>query len=151
MELWRNITEADLLTQISGTELEALRGVVLGDGQKDPVQPSIDQITSEVRGYVAANPNNKLPSDLTVIPPRLIGSAVSLIIVQIMTRAGGMMIDPQSARGKRAEEARRMLRDVATGNFSISDPVSGTESKAGGATIVGPRTPRVTRDNMGGF
>ena len=151
MEIWRAITEADLLTQISGTELEALRGVVLADGQADPVQPSIDAITSKVRGYIAVNASNTLAADLSTIPPRLIDSAVALIIIQIMTRAGGTMIDPNGARKAAADEANLLFRDVASGRFSIADPISGTESKAGGATIVGPRTPRVTRDNMGGF
>lgn len=151
MEIWRAITEADLLTQISGAELEALRGVVLASGQIDPVQPSIDQITSEVRGRISANASNKLSADLSTVPPRLIGAAVSLIIIQIMTRAGGTMIDPEGARQKRADEANRLLRDVASGSFSISDPVSGTESKAGGVTVVGKRTQRITRDSMGGF
>jgi len=151
MELWRAITEADLLTQISGTELEALRGVVLADGQSDPVQPSIDAVTAKVRGYIAANGSNTLSADLSTIPPRLIDSAVALLIIQIMTRAGGTMIDPEGARAKAADKADTLLRDVAAGRFSIADPVSGTESKAGGATVVGPRTPRITRDGMKGF
>jgi hypothetical protein len=151
MEIWRAITEADLLTQISGKELAAMRRVVLADSQEDPVQPSIDQITAEVRGYIAANSANKLDADLNTVPPRLIGSAVSLIIVQVMARAGGTMIDPESARSKRADEARRMLRDVAAGNFSISDPVHGTESTGVGVTVVGKRNPRVTRANLGGL
>jgi len=151
MELWRAITEADLLTQISGTELEALRGVVLADGQADPVQPSIDAITAKVRGYIAANASNTLSADLSTVPPRLIDSAVALIIIQIMTRAGGTLIDPEGARAKAVDKADTLLRDVAAGRFSIADPITGTESKAGGATIVGKRTPRITRENMGGF
>jgi hypothetical protein len=127
---WRAITESDLLTQISGTELEALRGVVLADGQIDPVQPCIDAITSKVRGFVAGNINNDLDADAAKIPDRLIDSAVSLIIIQIMTRAGGTMIDPNGARKAAADEASRLLRDVAAGKFSITDPTSGTENSS---------------------
>ena len=148
---WRKITEADLLTQISGTELEALRGVVLADGQADPVQPSIDAITSKVRGFVAGNIRNDLDADPAKIPDRLIDAAVSLIIIQIMNRAGGTMIDPNGSRQKSADEANRLFRDVAAAKFSITDPVTGTESTGGGVTVVGKRTPRITRDNMGGF
>lgn len=127
---WRIITEADVLTQISGTELEALRGVVLADGQVDPVQPAIDAITAKVRGFVAGNSNNDLDSDTAKIPDRLIDAAVSLIIIQIMTRAGGTIIDPNGARQKAADEANRLFRDVASAKFSITDPVSGSETSA---------------------
>jgi hypothetical protein len=145
---WRIITEADVLTQISGAELTALRGVVLGDGQDDPVQPSIDAITAKVRGFVAGNINNKLDANPAAIPDRLIDAAVSLIICRIISRT---TMEPNATRLKDAEAANSLLRDVASGKFSITDPVSGTESKAGGATVIGKRTPRITRDNMGGF
>jgi hypothetical protein len=128
--MWRIITESDLLTQISGTELEALRGVVLADGQADPVQPSIDAITAKVRGFVAGNVNNDLDADPAKIPDRLIDAAVSLIIIQIMNRAGGTMIDPNGSRQKSADEANRLFRDVSAGKFSITDPVTGTENSA---------------------
>lgn len=124
---WRAITESDVLTQISGAELEALRGAVLASGQSDPVQPCIDAVTAKVRGFVAANSSNSLDSDKSKVPDRLIEGAVSLIIIQIMTRAGGTMIDPEGARQKAADEANRLLRDVSAGKFSIADPVTGNE------------------------
>jgi hypothetical protein len=125
--MWREITEPDLLKQISGTELEALRSAALGN-QDDPVQPSIDDVTAEVRGYIAGNAKNDLDADPAKLPDRLIAAAVSLIIIQIMTRAAGTMIDPDGARQKRADEARRLLGHVAEGKFSIADPVTGKES-----------------------
>jgi len=128
--MWRIITEADLLKQISGTELEALRGVVLADGQADPVQPCIDDVTAEVRGYVAANVKNDLDYDSAKIPDRLIGAAVAKIIIQIMTRAGGTMIDPEGARAKAADKADTLLGKVSSGSFSIADPISGNEGSS---------------------
>jgi hypothetical protein len=127
---WRIITESDLLKQISGVELEALRGVVLADGQIDPVQPAIDDVTAEVRGYVAGNVKNDLDADASKIPDRLIGAAVAKIIIQIMTRAGGTMIDPEGARAKAADKADTLLGKVARGEFSIADPVSGNEGSS---------------------
>ncbi len=149
--MWRAITEADVVKQISGTELDALREVVLADGQSDPVQPSIDDVTAEVRGYVAAA-DVDLDSDPATVPDRLIGSAVAKIIITIMTRAGGTMIDPDGARAKAADKADTLLRNVAAGKFSISDPDTGAESAgSGGATVVNQRTPRVSRDNLKGY
>lgn len=141
--MWRLITEADLLKQISGAELDALRSAVLGD-QPDPVQPSIDDVTAEVRGYIAANSKNDLDADASKIPDRLIAASVSLIIIQIMTRAGGTLIDPEGARQKRADEARRLLRDVAAGSFSIADPVTGVESNEMPVPVYTPRRQRTT-------
>jgi hypothetical protein len=141
--MWRQITEADLLKQISGAELDSLRGVVLGN-QDDPVQPSIDDVTAEVRGYIAANSKNDLDADASKIPDRLIAASVSLIIIQIMTRAGGTVIDPEGARQKRADEARRLLRDVASGSFSITDPVTGVESNEMPVPVYTPRRQRTT-------
>lgn len=123
---WRIITEADLLRQISGAELDSLRGAVLGD-QDDPVQPSIDDVTAEVRGYVAAS-GAELDTDTNTLPDRLIGAAVAKIIITIMTRAAGTMIDPEGARAKAADNADRLLRDVAAKKFSIADPSTGAES-----------------------
>ena len=125
--MWRAIIESDLLTQISGTELEALRGVVLADGQDDPVQPSIDAITAKVRGFVAGNVKNDLDADISKIPDRLIDSAVSLIVVMILSRATQ---EPNETRKTLVSDANRLLRDVASGSFSIADPVTGNESSS---------------------
>jgi hypothetical protein len=141
---WRILKEKDLLNQISGAELEALRSAVLAMGQSDPVQPSIDDVTAEVRGYIAANSKNELDADPAKLPDRLIAASGSLIIIQIMTRAAGTMIDPDGARQKRADEARRLLRDVAAGNFSITDPLSGKESNEMPMPIYKPRRRRTT-------
>jgi len=149
--MWREITESDLLNQISGSEIEALRSAALGMGQADPVQPSINDVTAEVRGYIAGNAKNDLDADPAKLPDRLIAASVSLIIIQIMTRAGGTMIDPKGARQKRADEARRLLGHVADGTFSITDPVTGKESTGNGASVIGRRKPRASRDNMKGF
>jgi hypothetical protein len=143
---WRAITESDVLTQISGAELEALRGAVLADGQADPVQPCSDAVTAKVRGFVAANASNALDADASKIPDRLIDGAVSLIIIQIMTRAGGTLIDPEGARQKAADEANRLLRDVAAGKFSIADPVSGNEGSSAVTPVYIPSRTRLRFD-----
>ena len=145
---WRIITEADVVTQITGVELDSYREVVLADGQADPVQPSIDGVTATVRGFVSANSKNDLDADTAKIPDRLIDAAVALIVVKIISRAGQ---EPSDTRKTLASDANRLLRDVASGKFSIEDSVTGVESTGGGATVVNQRTPRVTRDNMKGL
>ncbi len=147
--MWKVITESDVLTQISGTELESLRGVVLADGQADPVQPSIDAITAKVRGFVAGNIHNELDADPAKIPDRLIDAAVSLIIVKIISRT---TMEPNATRQKSAEGADSLLRDVSAAKFSITDPVSGNENSAVPLPTYSPaRTRRFTGDTQRGI
>lgn len=118
---WRAITEADVLTQISGDELTAIRAAALGTGQADPVAPTMLQVTRQVRGYVAGNPANGLEAGDTV-PDELIRAAVALIVVELMPRAGGLMIDQGDARRSAARDALAILRDVAAGRMVIVQP-----------------------------
>lgn len=148
---WRKITEADLLTQISGAELDGFRKAALAKKQPDPVQPSIDLVTAKVRGYVAGKHAGALSANSSAVPERLIGAAVSMVIIEIQTRAAGILIDPKGARQKAADEAGRLLRDVAAGNFSITDPSTGQESSSSGASVMNSRKPRVTRNNLKGL
>jgi len=148
---WRIITEADVLTKLSSPELEAFRSAAIAGGQADPITSAIDNVTDLVRGYVASNNKNTLDTSTDTIPERLIPSAVDILVVDIPARAAGTQIDPDDVRYKAKVAAIKLLEQVAAGKFSIEDPVSGSESATSGATIVNPRTPRVTRDNLGGF
>ena len=80
---WITITEAHVLTQISGAELSALRTAALAALQADPVQPSIDQVTAEVRGYVAACKSNTLDTTTSTIPDRLLRHAIALVVAVV--------------------------------------------------------------------
>ncbi len=118
---WRLLTEADLLTRLSGTELESFRAAALGDGQDDPVEFILEQTADEVRGYIAANSANVLGAPGT-LPSKLMSTAVDLALVPIMTRAAGLMLDPADARMKAKEAALQRLRDVARGFFAVEEP-----------------------------
>jgi hypothetical protein len=120
---WRAITEADLLTRISGPELASIRAAALGVAQADPIQATIDQVTLEVRGRVAACRNNELGAGDT-IPDELLSHALAMIVVALMPRAAGLMIDGNGARKEAAERADRVLKDVARCEFAIEQPSS---------------------------
>ena len=70
---WRAITEADLLTRISGPELESFREAGLAQNQEDPIAASMTQVTGTIRGYVAACAKNTLGPEGT-IPAASLGS-----------------------------------------------------------------------------
>ena len=129
------MTEADLLTQISGPELEAIRAAALGTGQVDPIQPTLDLVTREVRGYVAACANNTLGAAGT-LPDELIAHTVALAIMRIMPRAAGLVIG--ESREKAAEAARAVLRDVAGCRMALEQPATASTE------VIGAPSPSVT-------
>ena len=147
---WRAITEADVLTQISGPELEAIRAAALGSGQVDPVQPTLDLVTREVRGYVAGCARNRLGAAGTV-PDELIGHAVSLAVMRIMPRAAGLVIGEQ--REKAAADARAALKDVAACRFAIEQPATESTEETGGGDVEMATTPTrlASRAKMAGL
>ena len=132
---WRAITEADLLTRISGAELEAFREAALADGQVDPVGSIFTQVSDTIRGYVAANEKNSLGMAGT-IPVNLMGTAIDLSIIEIPNRVAGMLIDPEDIREKKMARAERRLRDVAADKFKVEQPDSENEAEEdfGGTT-----------------
>jgi len=145
---WQTITEADVLTHISGAELEALRAAALADGQVDPVQPSIGQVTNLVRGYVAACEKNTLDTDTAKIPERLLGAACDMIIAEIIARVPGYDLD--DSRKDKYDKAISLMKLTAECRFSIEDPITGEDSS--GEIEVASQTERqTTRDQLDGL
>ena len=145
--MWINLTETHLLQYISGTELEALRAVALADAQADPVAGALEDVTSQVRGFCAAK--NDL-GEAGTIPDRLVKSACHIAIVDIMTRAGGTMIDPEDQRAKNADRAYKVLDKVASGAFAITDS-DGNEQTTSGAQKLSSNPSRASRSNLKGL
>jgi len=144
---WAAITEAHIVTHIAGAELEGLRAAALADGQVDPVQPSIDQVTELVRGYVAACATNTL-GDAGTIPTRLLGPACTLVICEIINRVPGYELDDD--RGDARDKAIRLLEQVAACNYAIEDPETGEDS-GGEMEVASSSTRKATRDSLNGL
>ena len=150
--MWREMTEKDLTQRISGTELETLRNILLADNQTDPVEDQITLTTNYVRGFIAACKKNKLGPKGT-LPEGLILSAADICIVDLNTRAGGVLIDDSKERSKAKATAIDMLRnDVATCKFTVEDPDTGILSpSSGGASLLKRNHPRFNRNNLTGL
>ena len=112
MANWRAITEADIATRLSGAELAAYRNAALDAGEGDPVALLIAAVTDLVRGYVAGCSRNTLGADGQV-PKVLIDNALSIIVLRIMSRCYGEVLDLTGQRKSDAEAAILVLRDVA--------------------------------------
>lgn len=111
---WKAITESDLLEYMSGGELESFRRATTRPGEGDPVAGIIARVTSLVRGYILQCPRYTLGGDGTV-PDCLIDATCSIIIVKIMARAGGGVLDQSGERKKASDAAMRLLADVSKG------------------------------------
>lgn len=130
---WRAITEADLVTRLSGDELEAFRGTALAEGQPDPVAQIFTQVTDQICGYVKGCASNRLGPAGT-IPTSLLGTAIDLVLIEIQARAAGMLIDPEDVRKEKARAAERRLNDVAACRFAIEKPETETTEQFGAVT-----------------
>lgn len=149
---WRALTESDLLTQLSQTELDTFREVARDGTSDDPVAPVLEQVTDEVRGYIRACPQNSLGLDGT-LPDSLIRSAVALAIMQIMSRAAGQIMDPDDERQGRADDAVALLNRVADCKFGIEHPttIETGESSAGISIVKKNNKCRITGDSLDGL
>lgn len=148
---WRRITEADILTRISGTELDTFRSLLLGDGQEDPLDYYIDQVTDLARGSIAGNPANTLGSTGS-IPQKLIGPCVDLIVIEVMKRCGGVLVDPNDARKESARTAMQILQRVEKGLFAIEEPeTAGDETHGMPSPSISAGTARFKREQQDGI
>lgn len=128
--MWISISESDVLTVLSGPELEAYRNAAKAVGQADPVAPTIAQVTALVRGYVGAWGRNRLGESGT-IPEKLLAPALDLIALRLPQR---VRVNPNEVRKLNAQAALRLLEQVANGHFDIEEPLSlSDESPSGGA------------------
>lgn len=114
MANWRALTEADLMTRLSGKELLAFRNTGFGPGEVDPVSTLLGSVTDKVRGAIAGDPRNVLGPD-GQLPRVLIDAALSIAVLRVMTRCFGEVLDPSGQRVKDGESAEGILRDVARG------------------------------------
>jgi phage gp36-like protein len=126
---WIVITEAAVRSTLAAAELSALRTVQLAAGQADPLAEIIERTVDEVRGYVAAHPQNRLGADGT-IPAELESAALALVRYRLATRLPikTLLTD---ARKDEQRDALTLLRDVAGGRFAIVPPDDGGAPAAG--------------------
>lgn len=125
---WRIITEADLETVLSSAELESIRAAVLRaadpqatpptTAQPDPVQPTLDLVTSLVRGYISAS--GRYVMGATGMPQSLIAPACDIAAYRIYARVN---LDPGSTRQKQHDDAIALLKSVASGDYGLEEPL----------------------------
>ena len=148
---WREITESDILLKLSKNELDTVRSVSTSG---DPVPGAIRMVAERIRGSIAANASNVMGAEGT-IPERLMDAAASLLVVQLYSANGGMLIDLNDTRKGAAKSAERLLERVADGKYAVELPgpvgESAEDGKSASAELVTKSANPLRRDDLAGL
>jgi len=139
--MWRKVTETDLTTRMSQSEIDAFRRS--GDGEHDPVESSIADEVAYVRGVIRSAPSGvKLSADDTTLPESLIGPAMDHLRFNVLTR---LATDVNDSRTKAYEQSNALFDQVRRGEFvPESDGTADEAAKPAGSPLSGkPNPPRL--------
>jgi phage gp36-like protein len=148
---WITLTEDSFLEQITGAEANAIKTAALASGQGEPLTNTLLKIVQTVRGYVAANAQNKLGEGST-IPQELESAAVSIARYTALNRLPVKSLLTET-RISEYKDALTLLRDVAAGRFAIEQPTTESEQVISGPAveIVSSTTRQATRAKLAGL
>jgi len=146
---WRVLTRSDILTKLSGGELESIEAQFESSGTTLSVL--IAQATDRVRGYISAHAANTLGPEGT-LPERLIADTVAYLIPELYGHTAGLLIDLSDTRKEAAERAEKLFRNVAAGRYLVEDPeTAGDDNKATITPSVTSKTRYFTRQSQDGI
>lgn len=115
---WRKVTESDLTSSLSQSEVEAFRRSA--DFEHDPVEKQLAGVVAKVRGYIRASRTVALDPDETTIPESLVSDAMDFLRYEILTR---LDIVVNESRTKAYERALETFKEVANGTFKVEPGV----------------------------
>lgn len=148
---WIIIAEADVISKLSGPEIAAMKTAALQAAQTDPLPEVIEQVTKEIRGYVAGCASNTL-GDGATIPDELLGAAINRIRYELATRlpVASLLTD---ARARANDQALTLLRDVAACKFKVIAPATPAAEQASGngVELVSNNTRLASRSKLRGL
>lgn len=149
--MWIELTEEKFQEQLSGPEAKALQTAALGTGQPEPLGATLAKVVQQVRGYIAANPSNRLAEGST-IPAELESAAIAIVRYIALNRlpVKSLLTDTRVGEYK---DALAQLRDVAAGRFAIEQPARPSEQITTGTSApkITGKTRRFTRADAEGI
>lgn len=150
MPAWITPTEADILTRMSGPELDAFRSAALGSGQADPVAELIISTVNMMRGYIFRCPNVDVTTkEEGTIPTSGLFAFLDLIVPTLQGRHAGAVIEGTNGiRLDARSDAMKWLRDCANCLIAVDEL---PPPNAPGAPIPKPTITKRCRDNTGGI
>lgn len=147
---WVTLTADDLLRSLTGPEKSAVSAAALASGQDDPVPAILNDVIDEVRGYIAANSQNRLGLTGT-IPEKLKITTLNRARYEALTRLPVSKAILTEERAKANADARQVLRDVAAGRFQVEEPTEPHPEEGGGPAVRLVRNPSTTRHPFAGL
>ena len=146
--MWRELTEADVLSVLSEPEKLAYESAAAGSGQ-DVLAEITAGVVNHARGYIADNPVNSLAAGLT-LPERVIRPALHLIRIDMLTRLDIEVSEDRRSAGKSAE---RFFEQVAAGKVEIERPAGAVDesSPQPRVKVVSNHERQATRENLAGL
>ena len=151
---WILLTQDDLLGKLTGAEVTAVTTKALAPGQVNPVPEEIANAIQEIRGRVAACPNNRLGDQAAgqLIPEELKPAALAIIRYRVLSRLPiSALVTP--AREREYNDALPLLSAVASCKFRIEQPANLSPQKIAGPAVglVTSRPRRFTPGRMTGL
>lgn len=153
--MWITLQAADLLSGLTSPEYNAVRTAAIAGGQTGDsiVAEILSQVTTEVRGRVAACAKNTL-GEAGTIPDECKAAAVDVAIFRICKRIPGKAVLTQE-RIDANSQALAFLRDVADCGVALVPPTTAAPGaeQAGGtaAQVVAGTTKQYTRTKLSGL
>jgi len=150
---WITLVEDDLKSGLTGPELTAVKTAALAAGQPAVVAEILTQVTTEVRGRVAACARNVL-GEAGTIPDECKSAAVDVAVYRICKRLPGKAVLTQE-RIDANNNAIEFLRDVARCDVAIVPPATeapvAEQAGSTAAEVVTTTTRRFTKQGMNGL
>jgi len=149
---WTALTETEVLTRLTGSEVTAFKTSALASGQADPLPLVVTQVVDEVRGYIAATGKVTLGASGT-IPSKLISATLAVIRVRLCNRLPGMKSLLDEFRMKEYDNAITLFQQVAAGKFAVEEPVTADTETIGAPSpsISDSRTRRFSQTTQDGI
>lgn len=119
---WVSLTEADVRSRLSSAELGALQSVHATAGDTQLVSRVITQAIDEVRGYIAAWPENSLEEGAK-IPSKLVSAALAIIRYRLISSLPSRSLMTEE-RTQEYKDATRLLERASEGKFRVEEPVT---------------------------
>lgn len=147
---WITPSEDDILTRCSGVELETFRGVVLAEGQADPLSKQIEIVVNFMRGYIFTCPNVKeADHEAGTIPSSALHVFLDIIVPTIQGRPAGAVIEGTNGiRLDARSDAMRWLKAASKCEVAVDEVPSPVTP---GAPIPTPRIKKRSRNNCDGI
>jgi phage gp36-like protein len=116
---WRAITADDVHASMQKHEADLYESQLLVDGQSDPMDEVIAQVTLEARQAIrSCRDNGALHPTASFLPPGVIHHAVALIRHRLQTRVSDHY-EPGEGRMAEYRTATQFFRDVASCKVAI--------------------------------